>query len=295
MEEFNMIKIITDSTSDLSTELYEQLGAEVLPLGVTFGDEHFIDGVNIDTKKIYEMVSKTGKLPKTSAVNIVTMSEAFEKHLENGDEVIFVPISSEFSSNYSTAVAVSVSLKEIYGDHIRVVDSRSLSSGIGLQLFPIRGDIDKGLSLEEVYQNAMKRVDCVNAEFVVDTMEYLYKGGRCSGLSYFFGRNFHLHPVIRVEKGKMVVHKLTRGKKLKGIDFQIEEFKKQLEADNVILDNIFITHSLCDGDDKYMYDIVSKVVDPSIIKITTAGSIVASHCGFGTIGLLYITKVNVIE
>lgn len=279
----------------MTDKQYAELDCEVLPLGVSFGEEHFVDGVDIDIETLYAKVEKTGKLPKTNAVNIQTMTEAFEKHLRAGLDIIFVPISSEFSSNYATALSVANNLKEIYGDRIRVVDSRSLSSGIGLQLFEIRDDIDDGLSLDEVYQNACDRVERVNAEFVVDTMQYLYKGGRCSGISYFIGKNFHLHPVIRVEHGKMVVHKLTRGKKIKGIDLQIEEFKKQLKNENVVMKNVFITHSLVEGDDLYMYDIITKLVDPALVSITRAGSIVASHCGPGTIGLLYITKTKVIE
>lgn len=292
------IKLFTDSTSDLTKELYESIDCKVLPLGVSFGERHFVDGVDIDTKKIYELVKETGTLPKTNAVNINVFEENFKKCLDEGNDIVFVPISSNFSSNFSTANMVAIQLgeeNEEYKDRIQVIDSRSLSSGIGLQLFSIYDDIKAGYSLTEIAERAKDRVDRVNAEFVVDTMEYLYKGGRCSGLSYFFGKSFHLHPVIRVEHGKMIVHKITRGKKIKGVDFQISEFLEQLKNDNVELSHIFITHSLVEGDDKYMYDIVTKYVDPSIVQITVAGSIVASHCGPGTIGLLYITKTKVIK
>lgn len=103
------------------------------------------------------------------------------------------------SSNYNNALFAKEELEKEYGDHIRVLDSGSLSSGIGLQLFAIKKDIDDGKTLDEVYELAVERTKRVNAEFVVDTMEYLYKGGRCNGLSYFFGKNFHLHPVILVQ------------------------------------------------------------------------------------------------
>lgn len=285
------IKIITDSTSDLNEEHYKMLDAEILSLGVNFGEIHYVDRVDITTEEIYKKVKETNKLPKTNAVNIGEMLVSFEKYLKNNEDIIFVPISSKMSSNYNNALFAKEELEKEYGDHIRVLDSGSLSSGIGLQLFAIKKDIDDGKTLDEVYELAVERTKRVNAEFVVDTMEYLYKGGRCNGLSYFFGKNFHLHPVILVQNGNMVVHKITRGNLNRGVDFQVEEFKKCLDEDNVILDHIFVTHSGVEGQDKYMLDKVTSLLkDPSIVEITRAGSIVASHCGSGTIGLLYIKK-----
>lgn len=193
------IKIITDSTSDLNEEHYKMLDAEILSLGVNFGEIHYVDRVDITTEEIYKKVKETNKLPKTNAVNVGEMLVSFEKYLKNNEDIIFVPISSKMSSNYNNALFAKEELEKEYGDHIRVLDSGSLSSGIGLQLFAIKKDIDDGKTLDEVYELAVERTKRVNAEFVVDTMEYLYKGGRCNGLSYFFGKNFHLHPVILVQ------------------------------------------------------------------------------------------------
>lgn len=288
------IKIITDSTSDLTPTLYKKLGCDIARLKVNFGLESYVDGKDIDIDKLYQLVEEKQVLPKTSACSVGEIIELFEKNIKEGYEIIFVGISSLFSSNVNNARIAALSI-ENSDKKIRVVDSMSLSSGIGLLLFKIHEDINADLSLEEVYQNALKIIQNINAEFVVDTMEFLFKGGRCSGLSYFFGKAFKIHPVIRVENGGMVVHKLPRGRIEKGVDVQINEFKEQLEKNNVDLSNIFITHSKGGDSIQYMFDEVSKLVDPSIISITEAGCIVSSHCGKGTIGLLYITKEKVIK
>ncbi|MCI5630955.1 MAG: DegV family protein [Bacilli bacterium] len=287
------IKLICDSTSDLSEEMYEELGADVLRLKVNFGQDSFVDGKTIDIDRLYNLVEERKILPKTSACSIAEFQDVFAKYFSEGYQIIFVSISSEFSSNFNNAL-VAASTFEGHENDFRGLDSRSLSSGIGLQLFKIKEDIDQGFSLEEVYSRALDRVDRVNAEFVVDTMDYLYKGGRCSSLSYYVGNILSLHPIIRVEKGKMVVHKLSRGKLFKGMDFQIQELRAQVENDNVELDRVFVTHSKNEEGAKYIKEKLSSFIDSSKIVITEAGCIVSSHCGKGTIGILYITKNIVI-
>ena len=254
------IKLICDSTSDLSEEMYEELGADVLRLKVNFGQDSYVDGKTIDIDRLYNLVEERKILPKTSACSIAEFQDVFAKYFSEGYQIIFVSISSEFSSNFNNAL-VAASTFEGHENDFRGLDSRSLSSGIGLQLFKIKDDIDQGFSLEEVYSRALDRVDRVNAEFVVDTMDYLYKGGRCSSLSYYVGNILSLHPIIRVEKGKMVVHKLSRGKLFKGMDFQIQELRAQVENDNVELDRVFVTHSKNEEGAKYIKEKLSSFID----------------------------------
>ncbi|MFA6796508.1 MAG: DegV family protein [Bacilli bacterium] len=294
----NKITIIADSTSDLTEELYSQYNIDIVCLKISFGTETFIDRKTINSEKLFKHVAETGLLPKTAAPTIHELLTIFKNHLDKGEEVIYCPISSEFSSTYSNAIIAINELSEDEQKRIRCLDSRSLSSGIGLIVCHLGDLIKQGKTLEEVYQEGKEITKRVNAEFVVDTMEYLYKGGRCSGVSYYFGSHLHLHPVIRVENGKMVVHKITRGKIKKGMDLQIDEFKKQLDANNVLMDRIFITSPAGSEElDNYMLDKVKSLVGKeyeSNIILSHAGSIVSSHCGPRTIGLLYITKNVVI-
>lgn len=294
----NKITIIADSTSDLTDELYSQYNIDIICMRLSFGTESYEDRKTINSETLFKYVKEKGILPKTAAPTIHDFLNIFKEHLDNGEEVIYCPISSEFSSTYANAIIAIQELSQDEQKKIRCLDSRSLSSGIGLILCRMGEAIKAGKSLDEVYEEGKSVVDRVNAEFVVDTMEYLYKGGRCSGVSYYFGSHLHLHPVIRVEKGKMVVHKITRGKIKKGIDLQIDEFKKQFDANNVEIDKIFITSPIGGEDlDAYMLEKVEKLVGTEISKnivLSHAGSIVSSHCGPRTIGLLYITKTVVI-
>jgi DegV family protein with EDD domain len=294
----NKIVIIADSTSDLPEELYSQYNIDIISLKISFGTETYVDRQTINAKKLFEYVAEKGTLPKTAAPTIHEFVQIFKKHLEQKEEIIYCGISSEFSSTYANAVIARGEFSEEQQEKIRCLDSRSLSSGIGLILCELCELVKQGKTLDEVYETGKTMVDRVNAEFVVDTMDYLYKGGRCSGVSYYFGTRLHLHPVIRVEKGKMVVHKITRGKIEKGIDLQIEEFKKQFEAKNVVMNKIFITSPVDSEDlDSYVLQKVKNIVGPEYenkLIISHAGSIISSHCGPRTIGILYITKTVVI-
>ena len=288
------IKLICDSTSDLSEELYKEIDADICRLKVNFGEETYVDGETIDVDMLYKMVDEKKQLPKTSACSIGDYLEMFQKYIDKGYQIIFVSISGGFSSNVNNAMNAK-NMLEGHEDDIMILDSEELSSGIGLQLMCIHRDIEAGLSLKEVYDRALERRPRVYAAFSLDRMEYLHKGGRCSGTEYFFGRMFNLHPIIRVEHGKMIVHKIIRGKTIKALNFQIQEFKEQYDKGNVELNEVFITHSMAPEYCDYMYKKLCEFVDPSIIKITEAGSIISSHCGKGTIGLLYITKEKVIK
>lgn len=294
----NKIVIVTDSTSDLRDDQYLEMGADIVSLKVNFGHEAFTDRVDMTTEKLYKCVEKYKTLPKTSAPSVGDITKVFKKHLDLNEDIIFIPISSDFSSCFNDGKIAASYFSDEEQKRIKCLDSRSLSSGIGLVLYYVFRQIQAGKTLEEVYQAGLEVVDKVHAGFVVDTMEYLYKGGRCSGVAYFAGSLLKLHPVIRVEHGKMVVEKITHGKIVKGVDYQLEEFKKQVENDNVILDKIFITHSLGGDMVPYMLNKAKEIVgeeNANCVSETPAGSIVSSHCGKGTIGILYITKTKVIK
>lgn len=284
----NKVKVIADSTVDLNKDMYESLDIAVLPLGVNFGEEVYQDGVTIGPDELYKKVAEKGELPHTAAASPAVIEEEFRKYLDQGCDIIFTGIGGKFSTTIQNA---NIAKNSIDGaeDRIYILDSANLSSGTGLLVLKMCKLRDEGKSAKEIYDAVLPLVPKVSAQFVVDTLDYLHKGGRCSGATKLFGHLFHVHPVIKVVDGGMIVYKKPRGKLKAGIDEQIAELKNDLP--NVDMDNIMITDSgVSEADKKYFHDEVAKLVDPSIIRHTRAGCVVSCHCGPGTIGVLYIKK-----
>lgn len=284
----NKVKVIADSTVDLNKDMYESLDIAVLPLGVNFGEEVYQDGVTIGPDELYKKVAEKGELPHTAAASPAVIEEEFRKYLDQGYDIIFTGIGGKFSTTVQNA---NIAKNSIDGaeDRVYILDSANLSSGTGLLVLKMCKLRDEGKSAKEIYDAVLPLVPKVSAQFVVDTLDYLHKGGRCSGATKLFGHLFHVHPVIKVVDGGMIVYKKPRGKLKAGIDEQIAELKNDLP--NVDMDNIMITDSgVSEADKKYFHDEVAKLVDPSIIRHTRAGCVVSCHCGPGTIGVLYIKK-----
>ncbi len=279
------IKIIADSTSDLEKDYLQKHEIEILPLGITFGDKSYEDGVNLTTSQLYNLVKETGKLPKTSAISYQSFNDTFKKWVEDEYDVLYISISSDFSSCYQNAVSAS---GEFEG-HVLCVDSRNLSSGIGLVILKAVKYRDEGKSLREIKELLEHTIiPNVRSQFVVDTLEYLYKGGRCSSLSYIFGKHLHIHPIILVKNGKMIVYKKPRGKIINGLNELLNIFKADLN--DIDGDCVMITHSLANEYEEYLHQELLKLIPESQIMVTNAGCVVSSHCGKGTIGILYIKK-----
>ena len=284
----NKVKVIADSTVDLNKDMYESLDIAVLPLGVNFGEEVYQDGVTIGPDELYKKVAEKGELPHTAAASPAAIEEEFRKYLDQGYDIIFTGIGGKFSTTIQNA---NIAKNSIDGaeDRVYILDSANLSSGTGLLVLKMCKLRDEGKSAKEIYDAVLPLVPKVSSQFVVDTLDYLHKGGRCSGATKLFGHLFHVHPVIKVVDGGMIVYKKPRGKLKAGIDEQIAELKNDLP--NVDMDNIMITDSgVSEADKKYFHDEVAKLVDPSIIRHTRAGCVVSCHCGPGTIGVLYIKK-----
>ena len=284
----NKVKVIADSTVDLNKDMYESLGIAVLPLGVNFGEEVYQDGVTIGPDELYKKVAEKGELPHTAAASPAVIEEEFRKYLDQDYDIIFTGIGGKFSTTIQNA---NIAKNSIDGaeDRVYILDSANLSSGTGLLVLKMCKLRDEGKSAKEIYDAVLPLVPKVSAQFVVDTLDDLHKGGRCSGATKLFGHLFHVHPVIKVVDGGMIVYKKPRGKLKAGIDEQIAELKNDLP--NVDMDNIMITDSgVSEADKKYFHDEVAKLVDPSIIRHTRAGCVVSCHCGPGTIGVLYIKK-----
>ncbi len=276
------IRIASDSTTDLSPELIERYGVIILPLGVALGDKQYTDGVDIDPDFIYKNYEETGRLPKTSAVNLADCEAFFAEHTADGGKVIFFTISSDMSSTYNNARLAAESCEGVY-----VVDTRNLSTGGGLLLIAAAEMAEAGKSAEEIVARCNELAPCVDVSFIIDSLEFLYKGGRCSALAALGANLLSLKPCIVVKDGKMGVGKKYRGKFGAVLPKYIAD--RLGDASDVIKGHIFITHAGCD---EAIYqaciDQVKAIAPEAEIHLTRAGCTISSHCGRNTLGVLFI-------
>ena len=276
------IKIMSDSTCDLSREQIAKYDVHILPLAVAMGENNYRDGVDINPEQIYAHVAKGGDLPKTAANNIADYQAAFEKYSKEYDAVIHLNISAEFSSCHQNACAAAADFENVY-----VVDSRNLSTGHGLLVIRAYEMAESGKSGEEIAEELRSMVDRVDASFILNQLEYLKKGGRCSALAVLGANMLKLKPCIEVKDGKMGVGKKYRG----AFDKCLKEYLHDRLADreDLNLDRVFITHS---GVSKELVDLAVNTVRElqpfREICVTQAGCTVSSHCGPDTLGVLFL-------
>ncbi len=282
-----MIRIISDSTSDLSPEIIKEFDIGILPLHILLGEDEYLDGVNITRDELYKWSDKHETTPKTSAPSMADAIDLFKPILDNGDEIVAFSISGDMSTSANVMRLAADELEAT--DKISVIDSRNLSTGIGLLVVKAAEMARDGKSREEIIAGIDELIPKVRASFVVDTLTYLHRGGRCSGVAAFFGGALKLHPKIEVEEGKMIVGKKYRGK-YSGIVLKyaqdMEEAMKNADPSRV-----FITHSGID--DKICQSVKDYVEGLGVFEeviVTNAGGTIASHCGYGTLGVLYIVK-----
>ena len=281
-----MSKIIisSDSTSDLSPELKERYGIRILPLGVILGTNVYRDGFDITPDDIYAHYDKTGELPKTTAANVGECADFFAELKKECDAIIHFTISSDMSSTYSNACIAASELENVY-----VIDSKNLSTGGGLLVVAAAEMAKDGMEPAAIVEQIEKLKPCVDASFVIDNLEYLYKGGRCSALAMMGANLLKLKPCIEVKNGVMGVGKKYRGTFGKVVEEYVEE--RLQNVDDIDTARVFVTHAGCDPE--LMEKIVQKVKDKGIFKevfFTRAGCTVSSHCGANTMGVLFIHK-----
>ena len=280
-----MIRISSDSTADLN-ELFIQRQVAVLPLAVILGNESFEDGVDIQPEDIYKFVAENKMLPKTSARSKQEHLEFFEKQLVNPDDVlIHFTISGQISVTATNAIAAA----EEFNGRVFVVDGKSLSTGTGLLvLYACDLRDENKYTAQEIYDKVVERIPFVQASFFVDTMEYLHKGGRCSGLASFVATALKIKPSLLLKEGKIVVGKKYRGKSLVIADQYVENIFEMFP--NPDLKRVFVTHT-AETDPAVVEKVVSAVkakYNFEQVYTTIASSTITCHCGKGTIGVLYI-------
>jgi DegV family protein with EDD domain len=278
------VKIFTDSTSDLTPEILNNLDISVVPLYVNFDEHSFIDGVNITTKELYEKIEEYGKLPKTAASSPTDFYNAFKPFVDEGKDIVFIGLSSALSSHLQNA---SIAAGEFPEGRVHIVDSLNLSSAIGLLVMKAADFASKGMSAGEVAEKTRQLVSKVRTAFVIDTLDYLHKGGRCSAVQSFVGGMLKVRPIVKVADGKMILGQKLMGKREKALNAMLSNVIK--DKDNIDPDRVMITHSISNDVD-YLKTELSKNINVKEIIVTQAGCVISSHCGPNTIGILYIEK-----
>ena len=275
------ICISAESTIDLSKELLAQYEIDIIPFGVLLGEDAYLDG-DITPQDIFDYVDKNKILPRTSAINEFQYKEYFESKFANGyDVIIHFSLSSEISSSCTHAERAAGKLDNVY-----IIDSRSLSTGIALQAIYARKLAEKGLAPQEIVEKVKARIPYVQASFVIQTLEYLHKGGRCSGLLRFGAAILRIKPQIIVSEGKMAPAKKYIGRKSQVVQQYCKDTLEQFA--NPDLSVAFVTHTLATP------EMVSVAIEAlknrgfKTIYETTAGATITSHCGPMTLGILFI-------
>ena len=275
------IAISAESTLDLSKELIKQYDVHVIPFTVLLGEDAYLDG-EINSQDIFDYVEKNKVLPRTSAINEFQYREYFNSVFEEGyDAIIHFSLSSEISTSYSQALNASKKCENVY-----VIDSRSLSTGIALEVIYASKLAKKGLKPQEIVEKVNARVPYVQASFVIQTLEYLHKGGRCSGLARFGAAILRIKPQIIVSDGKMAPAKKYIGRKSQVVAAYCRDTLEQFA--NPDLSVAFVTHTLATP------EMVAVAIDAlrkrgfKTIYETKAGATITSHCGPQTIGILFI-------
>ena len=280
-----MIRVFSDSTSDLSPGLREQYGITILPLNVILGEDEYTDGESISPDEIYRWSDANKSTPKTSAISLGRTIDAYKACLDGGDDIVSFAISAEMST---TCNVMRLAAQELEAeDRITIINSANLSTGIGLLVIEAARMAQKGCSAAEITAHIEALKPLVRASFVVDTLTYLHRGGRCSGAAALVGSTLKLHPCISVRDGKMSPGKKYRGK----MSSAILAYARDLEADllKAQCDRVFITHSGCEqAVIDSVRDYLSSLGRFDEILITRAGSVISSHCGPGTLGVLFI-------
>lgn len=282
----NPVKIFTDSTASLSKELIDRFNLSIVPLYVLFDDESYKDGIEIGEDKLYKIIKEKGKLPTTSAPTPTDFINAFKPWIEDGYDIVYIGISSELSCAVQNA---RIAASEFDDGRVYVVDSLNLSSGIGLVTLEAAEYAMAGFDAKTVYEKTLNVVPRVRSSFVIDTLNHLHMGGRCSSLAKWIGSVFKIHPRIVVEDGKMTVGEKFKGKRKTVLNGLLRS--AIIKKDKIDPHRVFITHSYTSEKDlEYLKEELSKALNIDEILITDAGCVIATHCGKKTVGILYIEK-----
>lgn len=278
------VVITSDSTCDLSQELLDRYDIPVIPLTITLGEDTFLDGSSFTPLDMYARYKQDGTLPKTSAPSVQEFLDFFSQFTEKGCEVVHLDISSELSNTYNAACMAAEEL-----GHVHVVDSRMLSTGVGLLAIEGAECRDRGMGAQEIAEHLRDLTGKVQTSFVLDTLQFMWKGGRCSAVSALGANLLSLKPGLEMKDGKLGVYKKYRGN-IKNVYKQY--VKERLQGRRVRPGHVFITES-GEVDDAVLEEIcalVRETIPVQEIHHTMAGCTVSTHCGPKTLGILFIEE-----
>jgi len=280
------ISIITDSTADLSRELIARYQVTVVPLAVVFGQDAYKDGVDIDTRRLFGLVEQNRQLPKTSSPSPEVFRSVFEEAVADGSQALYIGISSQFSASAQNAMLAAGAFPE---GQARVFDSANLSTGIAHLVLYACDLVSQGRQMDEILAALEAARPKVRTSFKMDRLDYMHMGGRCTGVQALLSSVLKIRPVISVVDGGMIVAGKVRGSNKKSLDWMMDRFEEDVRQGLVKDDRVFLTHTGVHEDAVYMAGRVREIM-PEMQEIleTPAGSVIGSHCGPGTIGILYM-------
>lgn len=277
--------LITDSASDLPQELEKRFDVTIVPLMVNFNEKEFYkDRFEISSDDFFKKLSENDLTPSTSQVNPDEFEKAFREVLERGDDILGIFISSELSGTYNSAILAREELEE-YKERIHLVDSRSVSFGQSLLVYEAGKMIEEGMSAGEVAARMETMKKSMKSVFLVDTLEYLKKGGRLSAGAAFIGGLLNLKPILTIEDGKLVPKDKVRGRK-KAINW-IKNWIKE-NGHDLNDKTLFFVHAAALDYMNELKATIEEAFHPKEILITQVGAVVGTHSGPGAIGISFI-------
>ena len=277
------IRFSADSTCDMTPEFIARYQVKVIPLSVELDGKFYKDGLDITPDDIISRVNQSAALPKTSAINVDEYRQAFDELLQDADAVLHFDISSEFSSCWQNACIAAEGLP------VYCIDSRNLSSGIALLLAEAADRAEAGMAPEAIVSELKELYDKVDVSFIVDRLDYLYKGGRCSMVAMLGANVLHLRPCIEVTDGKMVVGKKYRGTYERCLRQYLTDRLKDREA--LSEKRVFLTHTgLAPSALETIRAIVAEAIPFAEVYEVRAGCSITSHCGENTFGIILLRK-----
>jgi DegV family protein with EDD domain len=281
------IILSADSTCDLGDELKARYNVHYFPLHIMIGGRHYTDNVDITPEDTIAIYRRTGELPKTSAVNVGEYLEYFRRWTREGREVIHLNLGSAISSSYENAVLAA---EQTPGVH--VIDTGNLSTGSGLLVIAAAQRIERGLPAERIVTEVKALREKTHASFILDTLEFLHAGGRCTALQQLTASLLRIRPCIEVDNrdGSMTVGRRYRGKLsnvlLRYTQDKLDEYAGQLDESRV-----FITYSPTEkANIQLVRDYLCEYAGFKEIHETKASTTISSHCGPGTLGVLFMTR-----
>lgn len=277
------VYITTDSTCDLTPALLERFQVKTIPLHVILGEETYLDGVDFHPDMIYQRYDRDKTLPQTAAVSPQEFTDFFTPLVEAGYEVVFLSISSGLSATYQNAVIAASELEGVYP-----VDSQKLTSGMAEMVLAACALRDAGKPAAHIAQAMTDMIPRVNVSFVIDTLEYLWKGGRCTGVAAFGANLLNLKPCIEMKGGQLVVGKKYRGNIHKVYEKYVQE---RLQGRKIDPKYVFLTTSTDfppQVEARLKEIILAQQPQVEEIFVVRTGATITAHCGPGTMGVLFL-------